>query len=193
MRDLAVRNPAPTPPLSRALVQGGAGRSFGLELLLRQRPWAGFSGWVSCTLSRSERRDAAGTRFRLFDGDQPLLLAVVASQAVGAWTFGARFRFASGLPRTPVVGAFYDAKDDRFDPEFGAQNSDRLPSFWELDVRVDRRFALGRAARAVVYFEALNVTGHANAEDYAYSADYSRPGLVTGLPFLASIGARVER
>jgi hypothetical protein len=192
MHALAVRSAAATPPLAQALVPAGVGRSFGLTFLVRQRPWHGFEGWVSCTLSRSERRDAADAVWRRFDDDQPLLLAVVARQSLGPWSLGARLRGASGLPRTPVVGAFYDAKDDRFDPIFGAQNSIRLPSFWQLDLRVDRSWPLGSSARAVVYVEALDVTGRANAEDYAYSADFTHRSLVTGLPFAASLGARVE-
>jgi hypothetical protein len=191
MHDLVVRDPSPTPPLAQALVQSGVGESFGVQLLLRQRPWAGFSGWVSCTLSHSTRRDA-GTGWRLFDDDEPLVVAVVATKSLGDWTLGARFRFASGLPRTPVVGAFYDAKDDLFDPEFGPQNSNRLPNLWQIDLRVDRVFALGPTARAAIYLEGLNVAAHANAEDYVYSRDYTRRGVLTGLPFLASIGARVE-
>jgi hypothetical protein len=192
MDDLAVRNPAPTPALAQALLQDGVGRSFGLQLLLRQRPAAGFAGWVSVTLSRSERRDNPTGAFRLFDQDQPVLLAVVATKSAGPWTFGARLRFASGLPRTPVVGALYDTKDDQYDPLFGAQNSIRLPNFWQLDLRIDRAFTLGRVARAFLYLEALNLTAHANAEDFAYNADYSQRGIVTGLPLLASLGARGE-
>jgi hypothetical protein len=191
MHDLVVRNPSPTPPLAQALVQNGAGRSFGLQLLLRQRPRAGFSGWISCTLSRSERRDGTGN-WRLFDEDEPLAMTVVATKKLGDWTFGARFRFASGLPRTPVVGAFYDTKDDLFDPQLGQHNSIRLPNFWQLDLRVDHTFALGRTARATVYMEGLNVAAHANAEDYVYSADYTRRGVLTGLPIVASLGARLE-
>jgi hypothetical protein len=192
MDGLAVRNPAPTPALAQALLPIGVGRSYGVQLLLRQRPWRGFSGWVSYTIARSERRDRPGAAYRLFDYDQPHVAAIVAEKQIGAWTFGARFRFAVGLPRTPVVSAFYDAKDDAYDPVFGAQNGTRLPAFWQLDLRIDRAFALGRLARADVYVEGLNVTQHANAEEYAYSADYGRRGVVTGLPLVASIGARVE-
>lgn len=193
MSDLAVRSPLPTPKLSEALLQQGVGRSYGLQAMMCQSPREGFSGWVSYTISRSERRDALDGALRLFDGDQTHLLSIVANEALGAFSVGLRFRFASGLPRTPVIGAFYDVKDDLFDPLFGPQNSIRLPSFWELDARVDRSFELGRTARALLYLEVLDMTYHANAEEYVYSADYARRGTIRGLPLVVALGAKVER
>jgi TonB dependent receptor/TonB-dependent Receptor Plug Domain len=193
MTDLAVRDPSPTPSLAQALLQDGAGRSYGLQLLLRQRAWHGYSGWVAYTISRSERRDSAEANWRLFDYDQPHVLTILGRKEVGLFSLGVRLRFARGLPRSPVVGSIFDAKDDVFQPIFGQQNSIRLPDFWQIDVRVDRSFALGESARVVVYLEGLNVANHANAEEYVYSADFSRRAAVTGLPWIAVLGARVER
>jgi hypothetical protein len=148
---------------------------------------------VAYTISRSERRDGPGATWRLFDYDQPHVLTILASQAIGAWTVGLRVRYARGLPRTPVVGALFDTRDDVFEPVFGAQNSIRLPDFWQLDVRLDRRFVLGESAALVVYLEGLNVTGRANAEEYVYGADFSRRAAITGLPAIGMLGARIER
>jgi hypothetical protein len=192
MSGLAVRNPSPTPELAQALLQEGVGRAYGVQALLRQQPWHGFFGWVAYTISRSERMDTPGSSWRLFDYDQPHVLTVVASKELRAWTVGMRFRYARGLPRTPVIGAFYDAKDDLYQPIFGPQNSIRLPDFWQLDLRVDRSFLLGDTARLLVYVEGLNVTNHANGEEYIYNVDYTRRGTITGLPAIAVVGARVD-
>jgi hypothetical protein len=192
MSDLGVRNPSPTPQLAQALLEEGVGRAYGVQMLLRQQPWHGFFGWVAYTISRSERRDTPTSSWRLFDYDQPHSFTVVASKELAAWTVGMRFRFAVGLPRTPVVGAFYDLKDDVYQPVFGAQNSIRLPDFWQLDLRVDRTFHLGESARLLVYIEGLNVTNHANGEEYTYNVDYTRRGTITGLPVIAVLGARVD-
>jgi hypothetical protein len=189
---LAVRDASPTPRLTEALLPEGVGRAYGVEVLLRQQPWHGFFGWIAYTLSRSERRDTPGSSWRLFDADQPHVLTAVASRELGAWTVGLRFRYARGFPRTPVVGAFYDAKDDLYQPIFGAQNSIRLPDFWQLDLRLDRSFRLGESARVLVYVEGLNVTNRANGEEYVYSADFTRRGTITGLPALAVVGARMD-
>jgi hypothetical protein len=190
--DLAVRDPLPTPALAHVILQNGVGRSYGLQWMIRQAPWHGFFGWVSYTISRSERRDQPDGPWRPFDVDQPHVGTVVASKVFGPWTVGARFRYARGLPRTPVVGAFFDAKDDAFQPIFGSQNGIRLPDYWQLDLRVDRSFALGGDWLVAVYAELLNATNHRNAEEFAYSTDYSRRGVITGLPAVAAFGIRME-
>ncbi len=192
MANLAVRDPSPTPRLAQGLLQEGVGRAYGVQFLLRQQPWHGFFGWVAYTVSRSERLDSPGASWRLFDYDQPQVLTIVASKELGAWTVGARFRYATGLPRTPVIGSFYDVKDDLYQPIFGAQNSIRLPDFWQFDLRVDRSFPIGDAGRLLVYLEGLNVTNRANGEEYVYNFDYSQRGTVTGLPIVAVLGARVD-
>jgi hypothetical protein len=192
MQDLPVRSPLPTPKLAQALLQDGIGRSYGVQFLVRQNPWHGLSGWIAYTISRSERRDEPSDGWRLFDYDQPHVLTVVANQTLGPWTFGARLRVASGMPRTPVTGALFDGKDDLYDPVFGPQNSARLPAFWQLDARMDRRFALGRSVDLRVYVEGLNLTDRANAEEYVYNLDYTRRGTITGLPLIALAGARVD-
>lgn len=192
MSDLTVRDPSPAPRLAAALVQNGDGRAYGLQVILRQEPWEGFFGWVALTLSRSERRDGPDAAFRLSDFDQPAVLTMVAAKELQAWTFSVRFRYARGLPRTPVQGAFYDLNDDQAQPILGAQGSIRLPDFWQLDLRIDRRFLLGEHAKLLLYVEGLNVTNHANVEEYVYSGDFSRRGAVVGLPLLVMAGARVE-
>ena len=191
LQNLDVRDPSPTPRLAHALLATGSGKSYGLELWLRQKPWHGFSGSLAYTISRSERRATPDSVTRLFDYDEPNVLTVVAGQRVSAWSIGARFRYASGAPRTPVIGALFDERDARFEPIFGPQNATRLPDFWQLDLRVDRSFDL-TAARLLLYAELLNVTNHANAEEWAYSSDFSRRAAITGLPFFAVVGARLE-
>jgi hypothetical protein len=187
---LVSRSTDPSPPVGMALVQEGVGASYGGQLLVRLRGWRGLSGWVSYTIGRSERQDHPTGATRLFDYDQTHVLAAVASYGWKRWTFGARFRYATGMPRTPVVGAYYDARHDRYDPLFGPQNSSRLPDFYQLDLRVDRRFELGRATLDLS-LDVENVTYHQNAEEIVYSEDYSRRGYITGLPTLAILGARV--
>jgi hypothetical protein len=191
LRDLVVRSRLTTPKLAQALVQDGEGRVYGMQMLLRQELASGFFGWAAYTLSRSERRYVGDAGWRLFDDDQPHVLTVVLSKEQGPWTLGARFRYARGLPRTPVVGSFYDVRGDQVQPIFGDQNSIRLPDFYQLDVRIDRAFTLGDT-RLIVYLEGQNVTFHQNREEFIYSDDYSRRGTISGLPTLAVLGGRFE-
>ena len=192
LKDLVVRSRLTNPLLARALTQNGEGRSYGVQLLLRQELWRGFFGWVSYAITRSERRYDGDESWRAFDFDQPHVLSVVASQEIGAWSFGARFRYASGNPRTPVIGSTFDARNDRYDPVFGAQNSLRIPAFWQIDVRVERAFALGERVRLLLFADVQNVTNRENAEEIVYSASFRERSTIKGLPTIAVLGARLE-
>ena len=104
---------------------------------------------------------------RPFDYDRTHVLTAVLEQPLGPVDLGARFRYATGMPRTPVVGAFYDVRGDGFQPIFGAHNSIRLPDHLQLDLRG----ALDRVlARDVI--SPLNVPGHTNSamDGYALSS-----------------------
>jgi hypothetical protein len=188
---LATRSPIASPAVGAALVQDGSGLRYGGQLMLRQQLWRGLFGWIGYTLGRSQRRDHPGEPLRLFDFDQPHVLVAAASWSWRAWSFGARLRWASGMPRTPVIGSYYDARDDRFDPLFGAHNSARLPDFVQLDVRLDRRFAWRRAALEL-YLEVQNVTWQRNAEEIVYDERFRQSSYLTGLPTLAVLGAKVS-
>ncbi len=189
---LTARSPLPVPNTAESLVSEGRGRSFGTQLLLRQASTGGWSGWLTWTVSKSERRDPGAPAWRAFDYDQPHVVALLVSRVLGAWSLGLRYRYASGSPRTRVIGASYDLRSDRYEPLLGARGGQRLPVFYQLDLRVDRRWSLGDANLSV-YLDALNVTFRANAEEIAYSADYTEQAYLTGIPPLLLIGARFER
>jgi hypothetical protein len=189
--DLVTRSELPSPPIGHALVQDGTGFAYGGQLLLRLRPWRGLSGWISYTASRSERRDHPDVAVRLFDYDQTHVLAFVASYSWRGLSVGARLRWSSGFPRTPVASAYYDARDDQFQPVFGAQNSIRLPDFVQLDLRAEYTFKLKRSSLDL-YLDVQNVTDQANKEEIAYTENFSKLQYITGLPTTAVFGARVQ-
>jgi TonB family protein len=188
--NLVVRSAAPSPYLSQALVQEGIGRSYGAQVLLRQQQIGRFFGWISYTLMRSERKDHPDLDWRLFDYDQTHVFTALASYDLGrGFEVGARFRYATGFPRTPVTGSYFDSLSDSYQPEFGAHNSIRIPAFYALDARVSKRFAIGKT-QAELYLDVQNVTDHANPEEIVYDPTYSKPGYITGLPILPVLGAR---
>ena len=90
-----MRNPSPSPPLARALVQDGIGRAYGAQALLRFSPVEPLTGFIAYTLSRSERRHDSDSAFRLFDQDQTHVLTAVANGRWRGWTLGLRFRLAT--------------------------------------------------------------------------------------------------
>jgi outer membrane receptor protein involved in Fe transport len=186
---LAVRTEASPPRLARALVSAGSGRAYGLNVTLRQRPLHGFRGALAYALSRSERSVAGGVR--LFDFDQTHVLSLLLNQAIAGFDFGLRARVATGMPRTAIVGAFYNARDDRIEPVFGGQNQIRLPTFFQLDLRAEKELVVGPVT-VRFFVDVENVTNQANVEELAYDFGFSEQLPIRGLPVLGVAGVAAE-
>jgi hypothetical protein len=191
MWNLVMRNPEPSPPLAQALVQDGVGRAFGAQVLLKVAPHPALSGWVAYTVSRSQRRHSFEASFRLFDQDQTHVLTLAGQASFRGIVVGTRFRLATGMPRTPVVGSYLDGTTGQVQPIFGQQNSIRLPVFYSLDLRVERHFRR-RSVVIAPYLEILNLTNHANVEELAYDESFTSRANITGLPILALAGVSVR-
>jgi TonB family protein len=188
--DLAMRSTLSSPLLAEALVPIGAGRSYGAQLLVRQELARGLTGWLSWTISRSQRRDAPDRPFRLSDYDQSHVLTAVGSYALGkGFEIGARVRASTGFPRTPVIGALYDTRRDLSQPLLGPKNTDRIPPFFQLDLRAAKRW-ITAAGELEAYLEVQNVTNRENPEEVIYSGTYTKKDYLTGLPILPIVGAR---
>lgn len=188
MDGLTSRSTSSTPLLAQALVQQGAGRSFGVQLLLRQEQWGPFFGWISYSIIRSERKDAPDREWRPFDYDQSHALTAVGALDLGkGWEVGARVRFATGFPRTPVVDATYNSKSDAWDPVFGPQNASRIPAFFQLDVRGAKKIKIAKTDLEI-YVDVQNVINRANPEEVVYDYRYAKKAYITGLPVLPVVG-----
>ncbi len=189
--DLVSRSENQSPPVGQALTQDGTGRVLGLQILLRQELFKGFFGWVTYTLSRSERRDHDNQGLRLFDYDQTHVLALLASYALGrGFEVGGRFRYSTGMPRTPVIDS-YLGRNGYYEPVFGAHNSIRIPAFYQLDVRGEKAFVMQRM-KVSAFIDMQNITNRKNPEEIIYSQNYQQKSYIIGLPTLAVAGARVE-
>ncbi len=191
-QDLAVRNPLPAPLIAQALVAQGEGRSYGAQFLVRRELANGLFGWVSYTLLRSERKDSPSADWRLFDYDQTHVLTALASYDLGrGFDVGARARYATGFPRTPVIGSYFDTRTATYQPILGAQNSTRIPAFAQIDVRLSKRFQF-KTSHLELYLDVQNVTDRANPEEIVYSPDYTQKRYIDGLPLLPVFGAKLE-
>ncbi|MCX5746180.1 MAG: TonB-dependent receptor [Proteobacteria bacterium] len=172
------------------LENAGHGRSYGVEVAGRWKPGGRVSGFLSYTLSRSERNDH-GT-WRLFDYDQTHILTVSSSVKLGhGWELGGTFRLVTGNPETPVVGSIFDADVDIYQPIFGATNSARTTAFHRLDVRVEKQFRLA-GARCAGYLDLQNAYNRQNREATTYNFDYSQRHDTPGLPIIPSFGIKGE-
>jgi len=139
----------------------GRQRSYGLEGAVRYdqpryRALANFS-W-----SRSKRRyePAIDHGWEPYGLDQPLRLNVLFATTARRWNFGSRFTAISGNPIHAVpAGTRYDPES----PMPPAEVLQRLPTFWQLDVRVDRTWTRPWGT-TLLFFDIQNVTNHRNVE-----------------------------
>jgi len=145
---------------------------------------------VSYTLSRSEIKDTPGAPWILSNYDQTHLLTLAAAYDFGrGYNVGLRFRYATGFPRTPVMGGYDDVALGEYQPAFGTVNSIRIPAFVQLDLRAAKEWKIG-PSRLEVSLDIQNVTNQANPEEIVYSSDFSRMSYITGLPIMPVLGLR---
>jgi hypothetical protein len=187
MRHLVVTGENPGDP---AAVNDGVGRAYGVELMVRKELSRRLWGWLTYTLSRSERKDHPDQPWHRFQFDQPHLINLVASYYLPrGFQAGVRWRYASGNVYTPVVGSFYDSNTDNYIPISGQPFSARLGAFSELDLRVDKVFTFDRW-RLSLYLEVINAYNATNPEAQVYNFDFTVPRPVSGLPLLPVLGVR---
>ena len=176
-------------------VNDGIGRIYGLEVSgriqpRRERPYFGF---LSYTLSRSERRDREGEPWRLFDFDQTHILNLAFVYQLGrGWEAGATFRLVSGNPYTPIVGRrWVQDTTAAYRPIYGDVNSDRNAAFHRLDVRLEKLWKF-QSWRLAFYVDIQNVYNSTNPEGIIYDYRFRESDEIPGLPFLPSLGVRGE-
>jgi len=110
------------------------GRSMGVELLLRKRGPGPLFGWISYTLSRTERHGPQGWKLYAYDRTH-ILNAVAGIQLPRNWELAWRFQVQDGAPTV---------------------DGGRLPPFTRLDLRVDRRVVY-REWMLDFYIDIINV------------------------------------
>ena len=168
----------------------GTGRTYGVELLLRYTDELTVAQ-LAATYSRSERTGRDGLT-ELFEYDQPVILNLLASRELPrSWRIGARARYGSGNPYTPVINRIYNLDDRSWLPVYDSGEYERLPAFFSLDVRVDKSFAF-RRWELTTYLDVQNATFYKNVEIMAYSADYGEETPIAGLPVVPSFGLKGE-
>jgi hypothetical protein len=118
------------------------GTSYGLELFLKRRLTSRIGGFLSYTLSRSVRSFDRRQFVATFDRTH-VINAAVAYNLGRNWRAGTRVTFYTGLPKAP----------DPTDP-----SSTRLPPFFRVDVRLEKRWQLGEKTWLSFVAEWMNAT-----------------------------------
>jgi len=158
------------------------GRAYGLELFLKRDLTQKLGGWLSYTLSRSERM-IRGESFPS-DFDRTHAFSAVLGYDLGrGWRFGGRFSYTSGRPVTLSLRGFSDqtagdiaVKDvsgtplpPGFDPNvlLNGKLRRRLPGFTRLDLRLEKRWVYSDTHSLAFVVEWFNSLMAKEATDYS--------------------------
>ena len=172
----------------------GRQRTYGIEGSVRYDSKR-YRMLANASWSRSKRRyePALNHGWEPYGLDQPLRLNLLFATTAFKWNFGSRLTVVSGNPLSFVpVGTPYDP-DAIEEPTKVLQ---RLPLFWQLDVRVDRTWK-SEWGNISLFFDLQNITNHRNVEYRDTYLDGSSSDIehqvyvkddVTGLPILPYIG-----
>jgi len=192
--DLVSQRPDATQTAGYRYTNEGTGFAYGVEFLAKYKPDKHFSGWIAYTLSRSERRDLPGQPLHLFQYDQTHVLSVLGTYSFGnGWSVGARVRFVTGNPYTPIIGGYFDNNGGDYGPvDKLPVYSGRLPPFFSLDVRVEKKWHIFKDSQFSVFIDMLNATNYRNVEAFTFNYDFQFHATAAGLPILPSVGARLE-
>jgi hypothetical protein len=135
------------------------GQAYGLELLVRRPLSKRLTGWLSYTLSRSTREahyisssGSEATATIVGDYDRTHVLHVMGAYDLGrSWRLGARVVLYTGSPYS-----------DNFAQGRGAPlpplHDKRYPPFYRVDVRLEKRWSLGKERSVAFVAEVQNVT-----------------------------------
>ena len=174
----------------------GIGYAQGTEIFLRHQSGDRLFGWISYAYALSRRRDRAGEPYRPYSFDQTHVATFAASyNLTPTWEFGAKWQYRTGNPYTPVEGATiqFDPRNEKpiYVPIYAETNSDRLPPYHRLDLRVSKTFQFG-GWKLGAFLELLNAYNRQNLLDFSYNDDYTERDDVNQLPILPYFGITAE-
>ncbi len=166
----------------------GTGEAYGAELFVQKKLGVTpFYGQFSASFNR--------TRFTALDGtttrgafDTPVLAnGVLGWRPNARWEVATRVRGATGLPTTPFTLDGADAGT----LDFTRYNAERLDAFFSADIRVDRRFILGRR-QLIAFLDLQNITARANRGAPQWNPRLRAVEQSDGIGLLPTIGLNWE-
>ncbi|OYQ38064.1 hypothetical protein CHU92_06795 [Flavobacterium cyanobacteriorum] len=172
------------------ILLNGNARSYGIECML-QKNEGRFTGWISYTLSKSERRTPGvdggpginNGKYYATNYDKPHNLAITANYALSEkWSISANFIYQSGRPATYPVSKY--TFNGISIPEYSDRNSQRLPGYHRLDVSAILKGRQDRRWKSQWVFGIYNIYNRQNAATITFKetlVNGNENGLGTGI------------
>ncbi len=145
-------------------VLSGEGRAYGLELMLRKQSGS-LTGWVSYTLSKTERRVEGINSGNYYNAnyDKPHDLTIVLSRQLNEkWSLSGNFTYMTGRPITYPNARF--EWQGITAPNYDNRNGARIPDYHRLDLSAtyDMGADSSRKWKSSLTFGFYNVYGRRN-------------------------------
>jgi hypothetical protein len=144
------------------------GSSYGLELNVQRAFSQRLAGWISYTLSRTERHIGDVTFLSPFDRTH-VVSAVVRYDFGRGIDVGVRATFNTGRPDIPSFTL--DGQTLPFALGAASVPQHRLPDFYRIDLRGEKRWTFGGRTWLAVVFEFFDATLNSEAVDFQCSID----------------------
>ena len=193
------------PRIRPSLLRYYDGRSYGLDVYLRQLERNGLSGWVAYSYGVTTRERNGLSYWPAHDRRHNANVVATYAPARSRVALGGHLGIATGTPYTgwagvmnrwrydPVRGVWSGPGSDGTEDVRGPRNSERFPFYWRLDLSAERRFEVGGTS-IKPYLNLVNVFNRKNVFLYTLDSKVDPP-VVKGasqLPFLPSFGLRME-
>lgn len=157
------------------------GRSYGMEFLAQKRLEKGFYGIASFTLFRSEFQDK-NQSYVQSSWNSRYIVSITGGKIFNRnWEVGARFRMSGGSPYTPYDLATSSLKSnyDIFPqgiPDYGRLNSQQLGDFYQLDLRIDKKYPF-RKFSLNVFLDIQNISNNIYQQQRTLVLDRTPSGM----------------
>ena len=171
------------------IILNGDARSYGVEFMVKKSEGR-FTGWVSYTLSKAERRTPGvdggsginNGAYYSTNYDKPHNIAITGNYKISEkWSISANFIYQSGRPAT------YPESKYTFNglsiPEYSERNAHRLPDYHRLDIAATFKGKQTKRWKSQWIFGIYNVYNRQNAANITFKetlTNGSETGLGTG-------------
>ena len=162
-------------PLVESQLYYGKGRAYGIEFFIKKAKGK-FTGWISYTLSRTERQFDLINDSKWYPAKQDRThdVSIVGTyDRSPKWTFGAVWVYATGNAVTFPVGKYY--YQGKIVGLYTDRNGYRMPAYHRLDISITYRKPHKGRFESDWNFSVYNVYNRHNAYSIDFQQDPNDP------------------
>jgi hypothetical protein len=169
------------------IILNGDARAYGLELMMKKSEGR-FTGWISYTISKAERRTPGVDGGRGINNgayystnyDKPHNIAITGNYQISEkWSIAANFIYQSGRPITyPELKYSFNGISV---PEYSERNAHRMPDYHRLDVAATLKGKQTKRWKGQWVFGIYNVYNRQNAANITFKETLTNNNSETGL------------